>query len=131
MIILDTCTLIFDALTPDKLSSKALRAIENGEKQGLLACSDISLWETAMLISKGRLDPGTDAVSFIRLALSARSIQVLPIIPEIAYLSSSHEAFIHQEPADRLIAATTIYHKGSLVTCDGLLLKIKYLPTIW
>ncbi len=97
MIILDTCTLIFDALSPDKLSSKALRAIENGEKQGLLACSDISLWETAMLISKGRLDPGTDAVSFIKLTLSARSIQVLPITPEIAYLSSSHKAFVHPQ----------------------------------
>ncbi len=53
------------------------------------------------------------------------------IIPEIAYLSSSHEAFAHQEPADRLIAATTIYHKGSLVTCDGLLRKSKELLTIW
>lgn len=131
MIVLDTCALIFDALAPDKLSSKALRAVENAEKQGILACSDISLWEISMLIRKGRLDPGTDTISFINLALSARKTKVMPITPEIAYITSSHKAFVHHDPADRLIAATTLHHKGSLVTCDGLLRNIKELPTIW
>jgi len=131
MIVLDTCALIFDALAPDKLSGKALRAVENGEKQGTLACSDISLWEISMLIKKGRLDPGTDTISFINLALSARKIKVMPITPEIAYISSSHKAFVHHDPADRLIVATTIYYKGTLITCDGLLSNIKELPTIW
>lgn len=131
MIVLDTCALIFDALAPDKLSGKALRAVENGEKQDILACSDISLWEISMLIKKGRLDPGTDTISFINLALSARKIKVMPITPEIAYISSSHKAFVHHDPADRLIAATTIYYKSTLITCDGLLSNIKELPTIW
>lgn len=131
MIILDTCALIFDALAPGKLSSRALLTIENGEKQGVLACSDISLWEIAMLIKKGRLDPGTDTVSFINLALSSRNIETLPILPEIAYISSSHKSFVHHDPADRLIAATTLYYKGSLITCDSLLRNIKELPTIW
>ena len=131
MIVLDTCTLIFDALTPDKMSAKALRAVEQGEKNGTLACSDISLWEIAMLMSRGRLDPGADAVTFIDLVLSARKIKVLPITPEIASLSSTHKAFLHHDPADRLIAATTIVSKGSLVTCDRLLSTIKELQTIW
>lgn len=131
MIVLDTCALIFDALAPGKLSSRALLAIENGEKHGVLACSDISLWEIAMLIKKGRLDPGTDTVSFLDLALSSRNIKTLPILPEIAYISSSHKAFVHHDPADRLIAATTLHYKGSLVTCDSLLRNIKELPTIW
>lgn len=131
MIVLDTCALIFDALAPGKLSSRALLAIENGEKHGALACSDISLWEIAMLIKKGRLDPGIDTVSFLDLALSSRNIKTLPILPEIAYISSSHKAFVHHDPADRLIAATTLHYKGSLVTCDSLLRNIKELPTIW
>lgn len=131
MIVLDTCVLIFDALAPDKLSSRALRAVENGEKHGILICSDISLWEISMLIKKGRLDPGTDTISFINLALSARNIKVMPITPEIADMSSSHKAFVHHDPADRLIAATTLHYKGSLVTCDGLLRNIEELQTIW
>ena len=131
MILLDTCALIFDALAPDKLGKKALLTIEKGEGHGTLACSDISLWEISMLIKKGRLDPGTDTVSFINLTLAARKIKVMPITPEIAYMSSSHKAFTHHDPADRLIAATTLHYKGSLVTCDGLLRNIKGLSTIW
>lgn len=131
MIILDTCALIFDALAPGKLSNKALLAVEKGDEQGLLACSDISLWEISMLIKKGRLDPGTDTISFINLALSARKIKVMPITPNIAYMSSFHKSFVHHDPADRLIAATTIHYKGALVTCDGLLRNIKELSTIW
>lgn len=131
MIVLDTCALIFDGLAPDKLGKKALRTIENGEERGILACSDISLWEISMLIKKGRLDPGTDAISFINLALSARKIKVMPITPEIAYISSFHKSFVHHDPADRLIAATTLHYNGILITCDGLLRNIKELSTIW
>jgi PIN domain nuclease of toxin-antitoxin system len=79
MVLLDTCALIYDALTPERLGRKALKAIEKGEETGSLACSDIALWEIAMLVGKGRLDPGTDSLSFIRLLLAARNIQVVPI----------------------------------------------------
>jgi PIN domain nuclease of toxin-antitoxin system len=58
MILLDTCTLIFDALTPERLSDRARKALELGEAEASLACADITLWEIAMLVGKGRLDPG-------------------------------------------------------------------------
>lgn len=131
VIILDTCALLFDALTPDKLSASARRAIEDGEENGLLACSDISLWEIAMLIQKGRLDPGTDGLSFITLVLESRNIRVLPITPEIAYVSASYPGFDHHDPADRIIGATTLSHKGKLVTSDSRLQGIAELSTIW
>jgi hypothetical protein len=48
---------------------------------------EISLWEIAMLVGKGRLDPGTDSASFCRLALDAWGLRVLPITPAIALAS--------------------------------------------
>ena len=131
MIILDTCAIIFDALSPERLSNSAAQAIAAGEEQGRLACSDISLWEIAMLVGKGRLDPGTDALSFIRDAVAARAIQVLPITPEIAVLSATYGEFSHFDPADRIIGATTLLCRGELVTCDGQLRNINGLPVIW
>jgi len=124
VIILDTCVLIFDALDPKSLSAGALNAIERGENDRELACSDISLWEIAMLVRKKRLDPGIDALTFINLTLAARSINVLAINPGIANISVSHTAFEHHDPADRLIAATALYCKGQLVTCDSRLRKM-------
>ncbi len=131
MIVHDTCILIFDALTPERLSSRALAAIETGEENGLLTCADISLWEIAMLIGKGRLDPGTECRIFIDLMLAARGIRTLPVTPEIACLSVSHPALVHHDPADRLIAATALNARATLITCDERLLGVKGLKTVW
>lgn len=131
MTILDTNVLIYDALTPDRLSAAALRAIEAGEAQRELYCSDITLWEVAMLIDKGRLDPGTDYLAFIRLALAARGTQVLPITPEIAGLSVRIPGLEHGDPADRIIVATAIHSGGVLITSDRKLRKTEAIATIW
>lgn len=131
MLILDTCVLVFDALDPNRLSKSAVAAIAQAEESGTLACCDISLWEIAMLVSKGRLDPGTDARTFIKLALEARQIEVLPISAEIAAQSATPDFCAHGDPADRLIASTAIFHKAQLVTPDRKLSKIAVLNVIW
>lgn len=131
MIILDTCILIFDALSPEKLSPIAKKTIIAAEKKSHLFCSSISLWEIAMLIQKKRLNPGIDTKIFLNLILQARKIQTLTITPEIAALSTSHSGFNHFDPADRLIAATTISHDARLITCDTQLHQISELSIIW
>ncbi len=130
MITLDTCALIFDALFPEKLSTAAKKAINNGEKKKQLFCSDICLWEIAMLIHKKRLEPGTDAQTFMRVMLEARQIQILGITLEIAALSATITTD-HFDPADRIIAATAIQHNAELITCDKKLHRISGLSIIW
>ena len=131
MIFLDTCALVFDALAPKRLSAKALRAIEQGEENSALACSDISLCEIAMLVARGRLEPGTDVVSFLKLVLASRVIRPLPITPEIAGISANDDLFTHHDPADRIVAATALHYGGPLVTCDRTLQAVKGLKIIW
>jgi PIN domain nuclease of toxin-antitoxin system len=131
MLVLDTCALIFDALQPEKLSSRARQSIQRAEEANRLVCCDISLWEIAMLISKKRLDPATDCKTFLEVMLASRKLNIMPITPEIAALSSLNEGFPHLDPADRIIAATTIYYKGKLVTCDKKLASVPGLFIIW
>ena len=126
-----TCALVFDALTPARLTAKARKAIEAADQEAALACSDISLWEVAMLIKKGRLDPGTDCLSFLEAALGARAIRVLPITREIAALSASLDSLVQQDPADRIIAATTVHHHATLVTSDEGLRNAGEVSTLW
>ena len=130
MIVLDTCALIFDALTPDRLSGAARAALEDGEAEGILACADISLWEIAMFVSKKRLDPGTDSTTFCRLVLDARGTRVLPITPEIA-IGSVEVALALGDPADRLIAAAARFHHAPLVTADRNLRRSASVTTVW
>jgi PIN domain nuclease of toxin-antitoxin system len=119
VVVLDTNAIVFDALKPTRLSRNARSHIEQAYAQDDLACCDISLWEIAMLVSKGRLDPGVPALEFIKLALAARSIRVLGINPDIADLSVSFGDDIGADPADRLVAATAVFHRATLITTDG------------
>ena len=126
--ICDTHILLFWADDKTRLSAKALAAIE----QGGLACSDITLWEIAMLYSRGRINnyAGVTAASYIHDILLGLDVTVLPITPEIAELAQS-ELFIHGDPADRLIAATSLAYRASLITADEKLRAIPQLRCIW
>jgi PIN domain nuclease of toxin-antitoxin system len=119
MVVLDTNAIIFDALQPTRLSLKARKLIEKAHSDNDLACCDISLWEIAMLVAKGKLDPGVPALEFIKLAITARSIRVLGISPETADLSVSFGDKLGRDPADRLIAATAVFHRATLITADS------------
>jgi len=130
LILLDTCVLVFDALAPERLSAEALRAVEKGEENGSLACCDISLREIAMLVAKGRLDPGTDVLSFLKLVLASRVIRPLPITPEIAKISAIDALIAYHDPADRIVAATALHYDKPLVTCDQALQAVKGLKII-
>ena len=130
VVVLDTHILIFDALDPKRLSARARKAIDQAAGNQELACCDISLWEIAMLIARGRLEPGMDANQFLEDLIAARKLRVLPITPEIAVLSRS-DGFSHNDPADRLIAATAMFHRAKLVTSDAKLRKLKDLATVW
>ena len=130
MILLDTHVMIFDALSPSKLTSRARTAIQSGYADDDLACADISLWETAMLVARRRIDPGMTAQEFLDDMIVARRIRTLAITPEIAILAQS-DAFAHGDPADRLIAATAQLHGAALVTSDAKLRGLSHISTIW
>ena len=130
MVLLDTNAIVFDALEPKRLTRRASKAVESGAAEGRLACCDTSLWEIAMLIAKGRLDPGTSAGEFLLDVINARRLRVLPITPEIAVLAQEI-ALVQGDPADRLIAATAIHHRARLVTADRTLRELSSVDAVW
>jgi PIN domain nuclease of toxin-antitoxin system len=128
---MDTCAIIWDALDPSKLSNKATSSIEKADKNNALIISDISIWEISMLIKKKRLEVNSTATTFINLFLQSRNISIQSISPEIAELSVNFDNTINSDPADRIIAATSIIYNAALVTSDKNLLENKQLDTIW
>ena len=54
VIVLDTCAIIWDALRADRLTTKAKQTLKAAEADNELVISDISIWEIAMLVSKGK-----------------------------------------------------------------------------
>jgi PIN domain nuclease of toxin-antitoxin system len=131
MLLVDTHILVWDALTPQRLSSPAVQALSQANQGDGLLISDISLWEIAMLVQKGRVKVNTDCQSFITLILQANNCQVRPITPQIATLSVGFPNMVNQDPADRLILATAAAENVPLMTADQNLQAANIVPTIW
>lgn len=88
-----------------------------------VAISDIVLWEIAKLAQRGRIDIDFGNPKFIR---AIRQITVYPITVEIARQSA--ELDFRADPADELIAATSIVENIPLLTRDQTILSSRLVP---
>jgi PIN domain nuclease of toxin-antitoxin system len=85
--------------------------------------SAIVLWEVAKLAQLGRIELDLDAPDVIR---ALARVHLWPITREVALASTRLD--VRGDPADELIAATSIVHAVPLVTRDRALLKSKRIP---
>jgi len=131
MITMDTCAIVWDALEPGKLSAKAKKAIKKADDNNELLICDISIWEISMLVKRKRIEVDETPASLVKLILNSRSYNIINISPEIAELSVNLDDEINSDPADRLIAATSILKQAPVVTADKNLRDATILETIW
>ena len=117
MLNLDTHILVL-FLTGD-LSSGEYRCITDQN----LAISDIVLWELAMLAGLGRLSMDFDDVEFRSFL---RTLTVIPISLEIARKSTQLD--FSSDPADEIIAATSVVQRIPLLTRDRRIRKSRMVP---
>lgn len=106
-----------------RLSEEGLAAIERASQSGQLGVSAISVWEVGMLEAKGRIRFSQICIDWVRQALAAPGLRLLPLTPEIAIESSRLPGQIQGDPADRILAATTRILNATLVTQDQQLLN--------
>lgn len=130
MIVLDTNALIWWFSDPKQLSKKASEAIADSV-QGELLVSSISIWEITLLIKKQRLQIDRDAGLFIEQIGSLSKLTYVPVDNAIAAKSVWLNGDLHQDPADRIIVATTLIHRAKLITSDQSLISYPGVQTIW
>lgn len=85
--------------------------------------SAIVLWEVAKLAQLGRIEVDLDDPEVVRVL--AR-VHVWPLTREVAHASTLLD--IRSDPADEIIAATSVVHHVPLLTRDRRLLKSKLVP---
>ena len=122
MILLDTHALIWAAEDNQWLGGAARAAIEDARQADRAGVSAITPWEIALLVEKGRLQLAMELGAWIRTALQAPGIELLPIEPAIAIDSLRLPGSFHADPADRLIIATARRWGAPLVTADNAIL---------
>ena len=117
MLNLDTHMLVF-ALSGTLTSTE--QKVLAAQKWGV---SDIVFWELSMLIRRGRIVLDLDD-PLVKATLG--QLHIWPITLEIANAIGSLD--FNSDPADELIAATSLHHHVPLVTRDGQLRKSKIVP---
>jgi PIN domain nuclease of toxin-antitoxin system len=125
LLLLDTHCWIWAQLgLTQQLSRAALQSIKDGEREGNLRISVISIWELAMLEKRGRVALPMNVRTWVEQALGKPGIAVAPLTPEIA-IESVHLPGndLPGDPADRILVATARVLGARLVTKDAQLLR--------
>ena len=85
--------------------------------------SAIVLWELAKLVQQGRLDMDLDDRDVVRVL---NRLHVWPI--DLAVARASTRLDFKSDPADEIIAATSVVHGVPLVTRDRVMRRSKVVP---
>lgn len=130
LFVIDTHVWLWFVLGDLKLSKKSRNLIEESANKGTLNLSCISLWEVAMLESKGRIVFSKECHTWLNEASSIPGLNIVQITTDIAFNSSRLPLGFHGDPADRIIVATARSINATLLTKDSKILdygKTKYL----
>lgn len=100
------------------LSAPAIEAIERAARGGAVRVSAISVWEVAMLESNGRISLSRPVEDWVRAAVHAPGVHLLPLSPEIAIGSTRLLGKPPGDPADRILMASARHVGGRLATRD-------------
>jgi PIN domain nuclease of toxin-antitoxin system len=116
LILLDTHIWLWWLLGDGSLSSGEREALDRYAQQGKLSISWITIWETEMLERKGRVLLEPDFTTWIRQASSPGIAAILAVDLDVILAQRSLPDSFHSDPADRLIAATSLLSGYPLFT---------------
>jgi PIN domain nuclease of toxin-antitoxin system len=128
MILLDTCTLLWLAIEPKRLTAAAKEAI--GGSGEFAHVSAISAWEIAWKHRCGRLKLRLSPEAWFPLALEQHELRELSLTAAICLRMAALPG-LHRDPADRFLIATAQELNLTLVTPDPQIRQYPNLKTIW
>ncbi|MCL1820535.1 MAG: type II toxin-antitoxin system VapC family toxin [Oscillospiraceae bacterium] len=112
--LLDTHAIIWHIEDSSKITKKAKEIIDNNKNK--IFISSVSLWEIAIKLNLGKL---TVNFTFNELLDDIKSGEFTILQIENEYLKGlSSLPFLHKDPFDRLLLATAIAEKLTIITID-------------
>jgi len=130
VILLDTHVILWSLLEPERLSSRASKAILRASIAGdKIVYSPISLYEIANAERRKRLHVDVTMEAFIA-AIQAR-LEMVPLTAKIAVCAAQLPDGFHGDPMDRIITATAIAEDCVLITADDRIRQANACKVLW
>ena len=126
--VLDTHAWVWWVDRDRRLGRSAIDALDSFPPDARPYLSDISLWEVATLVERGRLSFPMPFADWLEAAAHPRSVRLMPISPAIAAEIAELPPTFHRDPADRVIVATCRVLGAPLLTKDRLILRSRLVP---
>ena len=118
MVLLDTHIWLWWLLGDGALTQAERNSLDELATQRRLSISWVTVWETEMLERKGRVRLEPDFQSWIKQATIPEIVTVLPVDIDLVFAQRQLPESFHGDPADRLIAATSLLSGYLLATYD-------------
>lgn len=131
MIVLDTHALVWWVAEPRLLGKRARAAIDAAVRDEAVHVSSISAWELALLARRGRIELSLDVADWLACVEALAWVHFVPVDNRVALRSVTLPGPLHEDPADRIIAATALVLGAPLVTKDRRLHGLPWLKAIW
>lgn len=128
MLLLDTCSLLWLTNDQKKLSQNAILSIQ--KNTGNIFVSAMSAFEISVKCQKKKLTLPLPVMEWFSKAVEFHGLIELPITAKIAMFSTQLPK-LHDDPIDRLLVATAIVHKLSLLTPDSHIRQYDSVQVIW
>jgi len=111
-----------------RLGAKTIAVLDSLSRDQRPFLCDISLWEVAMLVERGRIELDLPLGEWLDAAAHPRSVQIVSITPRIAAEVASLPDSFHRDPADRLIVATSSAMGLRVLSHDRLINRSRLVP---
>jgi PIN domain nuclease of toxin-antitoxin system len=115
-LLLDTHTLIWIAIDPEKLSRRVTNLLFDRSNEILL--SIVSIWEMQIKLQLGKLTFDLPLFELIESQQRANDLQLLPITTVHIYALENLPNY-HRDPFDRLLVAQAMTEKMPLLSVDA------------
>jgi PIN domain nuclease of toxin-antitoxin system len=114
--LLDSCTLLWATIIPEKLSERVKNIIEDADN--LLSVSHVTIWELSIKESLGKLTlpqnffEAIEPAGYFLLPTAMKHFAAYRKLPKI-----------HSDPFDRMLIAQSIAENIPLITCDSEIIR--------
>ena len=126
-LLLDTCALLALAGQAGKLPRKAANALSSANAAHV---STVSAWEIAIKAKAGKIHMSGSVDDWFRTALHHYHLQEIPLASGLL-CAASDLPLLHRDPFDRVLVATALAHKLTILTSDRIIPTYPGIKDVW